>query len=52
MPLLTPSTAVIPVVIVTSNLFLALLGGFEAHAGGAPVKAAVRVTYGEHSRWG
>jgi VIT1/CCC1 family predicted Fe2+/Mn2+ transporter len=36
----------IPVVIVTSILFLALLGGFGAHAGGAPVmKAAIRVTF-------
>ena len=50
MPLLTvfitPAGALIPVVIGTSILFLALLGGFGAHAGGAPVtKAAVRVTF-------
>ena len=44
--LLTPSTALIPVVVATSVLFLALLGGLGAHAGGAPVvKAAVRVTF-------
>ena len=44
--LLTPSAALIPVVILTSILFLALLGGFGAYAGGAPVvKAAVRVTF-------
>jgi VIT1/CCC1 family predicted Fe2+/Mn2+ transporter len=44
--LLTPQAALIPVVIVTSILFLALLGGFGAHAGGAPVtKAANRVTF-------
>ncbi len=36
----------IPVVIATSILFLSLLGGFGAHAGGAPVmKAALRVTF-------
>ncbi|MHB8968892.1 MAG: VIT1/CCC1 transporter family protein [Pirellulaceae bacterium] len=50
MPLLTvlvsPAAAMIPVVIVTSIAFLALLGGFGAHAGGAPVtKAALRVTF-------
>lgn len=50
MPLLTvlvsPSSALIPVVIGTSLLFLALLGGFGAHAGGAPIgKAALRVTF-------
>ena len=43
--LVTPSAVLIPVVIATSILFLALLGGFGAHAGGAPViKAALRVT--------
>jgi vacuolar iron transporter family protein len=42
----TPPSALIPAVIGTSILFLALLGGFGAHAGGAPViKAAVRVTF-------
>lgn len=50
MPLFTvlvvPTTMLIPVVIGTSILFLALLGGFGAHAGGAPVtKAALRVTF-------
>jgi len=44
--LVTPAGAMIPVVIGTSILFLAGLGGFGAHAGGAPVtKAAVRVTF-------
>jgi VIT1/CCC1 family predicted Fe2+/Mn2+ transporter len=44
--LLTPRVALIPVVIVSAILFLALLGGFGAHAGGAPVvKAALRVTF-------
>lgn len=44
--LLTPQSLLIPVVIGTSILFLALLGGFGAHAGGAPVtKAALRVTF-------
>jgi VIT1/CCC1 family predicted Fe2+/Mn2+ transporter len=44
--LITPAGALIPVVIGTSILFLAVLGGFGAHAGGAPVtKAAVRVTF-------
>lgn len=44
--LVTPPTAVIPVVIATSILFLAFLGGFGAHAGGAPImKAALRVTF-------
>ncbi|QDU98921.1 VIT1/CCC1 transporter family protein [Lignipirellula cremea] len=42
----TPPSALIPAVIATSILFLALLGGFGAHAGGAPViKAALRVTF-------
>lgn len=50
MPLLvvlaTPHAALIPVVITTSVVFLALLGGFGAYAGGAPVvKAALRVTF-------
>jgi len=50
MPLLTvlatPQAALIPVVIGTSVLFLALLGGFGAHAGGAPImKASMRVTF-------
>ena len=50
--LVTPRTALIPVVIATSIPFLALLGGFGAHAGGAPVmKAAFRVTFGDRSRW-
>lgn len=49
-PLLTvlvvPKTMLIPFVIGTSILLLALLGGFGAHAGGAPVlKAALRVTF-------
>ncbi len=44
--LVTPSAALIPVVITTSILFLSLLGGFGAYAGGAPVgKAALRVTF-------
>jgi VIT1/CCC1 family predicted Fe2+/Mn2+ transporter len=42
----TPSPALIPVVIAASILFLALLGGVAARAGGAPVvKAALRVTF-------
>jgi len=50
MPLLTvlvsPRAALIPVVVASSILFLALLGGFGAYAGGAPlVKAALRVTF-------
>ncbi len=50
MPLLTallsPRPALIPVVVGTSILFLALLGGFGAYAGGAPwIKGAVRVTF-------
>ena len=50
LPLLTaalvPQSMLIPFVIGTSILFLALLGGFGAHAGGAPVvKAAIRVTF-------
>ncbi|MEX2288279.1 MAG: VIT family protein [Planctomycetaceae bacterium] len=44
--LVTPRAAMIPVVVGTSIAFLALLGGFGAHAGGAPVtKAALRVTF-------
>jgi VIT1/CCC1 family predicted Fe2+/Mn2+ transporter len=44
--LVTPQAALIPVVIATSIVFLALLGGFGAHAGGAPVmRAALRVTF-------
>lgn len=44
--LVTPRVALIPVVIVVSVVFLALLGGFGAYAGGAPVwKAALRVTF-------
>lgn len=44
--LITPRVALIPVVIATSILFLALLGGVSAYAGGAPViKAALRVTF-------
>jgi VIT1/CCC1 family predicted Fe2+/Mn2+ transporter len=46
MVLITPRVALIPVVIATSILFLSLLGGFGAYAGGAPViKAALRVTF-------
>jgi VIT1/CCC1 family predicted Fe2+/Mn2+ transporter len=50
MPLLTailsPQHSIIPVVVGTSILFLAMLGGFGAYAGGAPwLKAAVRVTF-------
>jgi vacuolar iron transporter family protein len=44
--LVTPRVALIPLVIATSILFLALLGGLGAYAGGAPVmKAALRVTF-------
>ncbi len=44
--LISPKAAVIPVVVGTSIAFLALLGGFGARAGGAPViKAAWRVTF-------
>jgi VIT1/CCC1 family predicted Fe2+/Mn2+ transporter len=50
MPLLTalatPATALIPVVIGTSIVFLGLLGGFGANVGGAPVtRAALRVMF-------
>ena len=44
LPLLTtilaPRSALIPVVVASSILFLALLGGFGAYAGGAPVMKA------------
>lgn len=44
--LLTPRVAWIPTVIGSAILFLSLLGGFGAYAGGAPVaKAALRVTF-------
>jgi len=44
--MLTPRSVLIPIVVATSVLFLALLGGFGAYAGGAPwLKAAVRVTF-------
>lgn len=44
--LVTPSAALIPVVVGTSIVLLMLLGGFGAQAGGAPViKAALRVTF-------
>jgi VIT1/CCC1 family predicted Fe2+/Mn2+ transporter len=44
--LVTPRAVLIPVVVATSIVFLALLGGFAAYAGGAPVlKAALRVTF-------
>lgn len=44
--LVTPVGSLIPVVIATSLISLVLLGGFGAHAGGAPVlKAAIRVTF-------
>jgi VIT1/CCC1 family predicted Fe2+/Mn2+ transporter len=43
---LTPQRAIIPVVVATSIVFLSLLGGFGAYAGGAPWrKAALRVTF-------
>jgi VIT1/CCC1 family predicted Fe2+/Mn2+ transporter len=50
MPLLTvvmvPATSLIPCVAGVSLLFLALLGGLAAHAGGASVtKGALRVTF-------
>jgi len=50
MPLLTvlvaPQAALIPVVIATSILFIALLGGFGTYAGSAPVlKAVLKVTF-------
>lgn len=44
--LVTPRSAVIPVVVTTSIVLLAILGALGAQAGGAPVvKAAVRVTF-------
>lgn len=44
--LVTPRSAVIPVVVTTSIVLLAVLGALGAHAGGASVvKAAVRVTF-------
>ena len=44
--LVTPRSALIPVVIATSILFLGCLGGFGAYAGGAPaLKGALRVTF-------
>jgi len=50
LPLLTvlvaSPAALIPIVVACSIVFLALLGGFGAYAGGAPVaKAAFRVTF-------
>ena len=43
---MAPATGVIPIVSGTSLLFLALLGGLAARAGGAGVTAgAVRVTF-------
>jgi VIT1/CCC1 family predicted Fe2+/Mn2+ transporter len=44
--LVVPTTMLIAVVIVTSILLLAILGGFGAYVGGAPVKkAALRVSF-------
>jgi VIT1/CCC1 family predicted Fe2+/Mn2+ transporter len=44
--LLAPSAMLVPAVALTSLLFLALLGGAGARAGGAPVRpAVVRVTF-------
>jgi vacuolar iron transporter family protein len=44
--LLTPAAVLIPVVAGSSLLFLALLGGLAARAGGAPIgAAAMRVTF-------
>jgi VIT1/CCC1 family predicted Fe2+/Mn2+ transporter len=43
---MAPPAVLIPAVIGTSIVFLAVLGGFGAHAGGAPVtRAAIRVTF-------
>lgn len=43
---IAPDAVLIPLVAVTSLLFLALLGGLAAHAGGASVKlGAIRVTF-------
>jgi VIT1/CCC1 family predicted Fe2+/Mn2+ transporter len=44
--LASPAKALIPVVVVSTIIFLAILGAFGAYAGGAPVtKAALRVTF-------
>lgn len=44
--IITPHPAVIPVVAITSLLFLAILGGTAAHAGGARITVgALRVTF-------
>ena len=44
--LLAPTTSLIPLVTVTSLVFLALLGGVAARAGGAPLmKGVMRVTF-------
>lgn len=44
--LISPQSVLIPIVVGTSIVFLALLGAFGAHAGGAPVtRAAIRVTF-------
>ena len=44
--LVAPKAALIPAVVAASIVLLALLGGFGAQAGGAPViKAALRVTF-------
>ena len=44
--LVTPRGILIPVVVVTSILFLAMLGAFGAYAGGAPLlRSTVRVTF-------
>lgn len=44
--IIAPDAALIPVVAGTSLLFLALLGGLAAHAGGASVRlGAIRVTF-------
>lgn len=46
MALLSPKSLIIPVVVATSIVFLSMLGGFGAYAGGAPWgKAALRVTF-------
>jgi VIT1/CCC1 family predicted Fe2+/Mn2+ transporter len=46
MVLVAPAGALIPAVVAASIVFLALLGGLGAYAGGAPVvKAAARVTF-------
>jgi VIT1/CCC1 family predicted Fe2+/Mn2+ transporter len=43
---MTPEAGLIPLVSVTSLLFLALLGGLAARAGGAPmIVGAIRVTF-------